>query len=73
MLEEEKRENLEKAKRYELSKQRKVCVKGVRRNVKRSEKPPVVRVEVKREVLSEEQIDIYRYLAMNLDEEGKQQ
>ena len=50
-----------------------MCVKGVRRNVKRSEKPPVVRVEVKREVLSEEQIDIYRYLAMNLDEEGKQQ
>ena len=50
-----------------------MCVKGVRRNVKRSEKPQVTRKEVKREVLSEEQIDIYRYLAMNLDEEGVQQ
>jgi len=60
--------------RLEERKKARVYVKGVRRNFKRSDKPGVQQRVVEREVLSEAELDIMRYLGMQLqDEERKQQ
>ena len=44
-------------------------VTGIKRDIRRSEKPRMQRFQVKREVLSQGQIDIQRYLGMQLEGE----
>ena len=63
----------EKARRYEENKNKKRFVSGVRKQVVRSVKPEVKRKEVKKVQLSDEQLDILKYLAMSLDEENKKE
>ena len=46
-----------------------VHVTGIKRDFKRSKKPRMHRREVKKEVLSEDQVDIQRYLGMQIDEQ----
>ena len=50
-----------------------VHVTGVKRDFKRSKKPLIQRHEVKKEVLSEDQVDIQRYLGMQLDNDAQEQ
>ena len=63
----------EKARRYEENKNKKRFVTGIRKPVMRSEKVKQQQRKVKKVLLSEEQIDILRYLQMNLDEENKKE
>ena len=70
-IEEEQKLKEEKNRRAQESKNKKVHVAGIRPKFFRSNKPELERREEKKEVQSEQQIAIQRYLGMQLEDEEK--
>ena len=61
-------EKEEKDQRLNELKSKKRHPTGIKRKFMRSEKPVLVRREVRREILSEDQVDIQKYLGLQLSE-----
>lgn len=67
------REKDETNRKLQERKNKKAHVSGIRKNFKRSEKPGVTKTEEVKQEISEDAINMQKYLGMFMEEEKKQQ